>query len=367
MRSVAQSLLARHPVFAGVGVGCRWVLWLAAGHPFGLIVIGLAVIAGLPWWYRALVWVGTEVALGLWGFAGLTTGAQSLYLWGHLCRFRRRWPGEFARAYRSDRWPPVVVDNHYSVPGGLRPMLAAPRLSIMPRALDHQTIGWRMLPLADHDLVELAAAVGRVGGADDRIGSIDLRVIPGGQLALIVGFRFVGTGRSSRLPTGLELLEQGGLPEVDLDLADPLRSVLDIQGADADLVLDTGSNVATLGGFDGQAIDIGGDDDASVPGSGDSTPDDRSAAVMPGPLDGGRQPIGGGGGSGSSLPPNTRTSEKRRQGFPMKWSFSVILPSNALVAFAVAASDAGRIGILAVCAATAVSIVLIVAEGVASR
>ena len=51
----------------------------------------------------------------------------------------------------------------------------------------------------------------------------------------------------------------------------------------------------------------------------------------------------------------------------MKWSFAVILPSNILMAVVVSASDAGRVGVLAVCAATVISLILIVAEGVANR
>ena len=362
MRSVAQSLLARHPVLTGVGVGCRWTFWLAAGHPFGLMIFGLAIVAGLPWWYRTTVWAGAEVALGLWGFVGLTTGAQSIYLWGHICRFRRRWPSQFARAYRSHRWPPVVVDNHYSVPGGLRPTFAAPRLSIMPLAFDHRTIGWRLLPLADHDIAETAAAVGRVGGSDDRVSVISLRSLPGGGLALIVRFRSPGTGRSSRLPTGLGslVIDATGLSAID-PWDDPMIWPPS-SGSGSGLDPAFADQIFRLGGLVGQSADGTEDDGRTTPGAAQAW-SDRSGAMADerfgaGTLSAGRDAFI------SNVPPGYTG---RRSGFPMKWSFSVVLPSNVLMAVVVGASDAGRVGVLAVCAATVVSLILIIAEGVASR
>ena len=118
MRSIVQSFLARHPMITAVGVGFRWVMWLLAGHLFGITAFVLAMLSNVSVLYAVLVWISVEASLALWGLAGLTTGAHSLYLWAQLCRFRRRWPGQFARSYQAHRWPPVVVDNHYSVPGG---------------------------------------------------------------------------------------------------------------------------------------------------------------------------------------------------------------------------------------------------------
>ncbi len=358
MRSVAQSLLARHPLLAGVGVGYRWGLWLAAGHPFGLIVFGLAIVAGLPWWYRMTVWAGTELALGLWGFAGLTTGAESLYLWGHLCRFRRRWPGEFTRAYHGHGWPPVVVGSLYSVPGGLRPAFAAPRLSLMPRAFDHRTVGWRLLPRPDHDITELALAVGRIGGSDDRVGTISLRSLPGGELALIVRFRRLGTGRSSKLPTGLGSLviddETGGSAIDPWD--DPVRRPTSPSFASIGAV---GDDVVRLGELaDAAANETNGDEPLGMIAGPSATSAEVSDRVGGGAAS--HPAIGSDAGPFvSNLPPRSR--------FPMKWSFSVILPSNVLMAVAVGASDAGPVGVLAVCAAAVISLILIVAEGVADR
>jgi len=367
MRSVAQSLLARHPVLAGVGVGCRWLFWLAVGHPIGLMIFSLTIVAGLPWWYRTTVWAGAEAALGLWGFASLTTGAQSLHLWGHTCRFRRRWPGQFARAYRSRRWPPVVVDNHYSVPGGLRPTFAAPRLSIMPRAFDRRTIGWRLLPLADHDIYEMATAIGRVGGSDDRVGAISLRSLPGGDLALIVRFRSPGGGRSSRLSTGLGSLVINATGGSAIDPWDD--PVTRPQSATIDIALGSrcGDDVVWLGDLTGRAADSDGNGErlmaATAPGQSDGRSVRADEVFRP------RVSQGDHGDFVSNLPSGRarRARRPRRSGFPMKWSFAVILPSNILMAVVVAASDAGRVGVLAICAATMISLILIVAEGVANR
>ena len=341
MRSVAQSFLARHPVHAGLGAGGRWILWLVAGHPFGILILGLSVVAGLSWWLRVSLFAGTEAALALWGFAGLTTGAQSLHLWGHQCRFRRRWPGQFAKAYRCPRRPPVVVGIHYSVPGGLRPSFAAPRLSVLPRAFDHRTIGWRLLPFAEHEVAEMAAAVGRVGGSDCRVSAITLRSLPGGELALIVRFRSLGS-LSGRRTSGLGSLvidETGGSALDPWD--DPARRPQ--------------VSVAGLGSDSSAGVD----DSVSLGGG----VDEATAVVhmAAGPL-----ASDGAGDLVSHLPPS-RGDRSPREDLPMKWSLSVVLPSSILVAIAVLASDTGGVGTLAVGATTVVSLLLIAAEGLASR
>ena len=361
MRSVAQSLLARHPALAGVGVGCRWVAWAAVGHPFGLLLFALALGAGLRWWPSAIVGAGAEAVVGLWGVVGLTTGAQSLQLWAQLCRFRRRWPGRFSRAYRSEGHPPVVVSNLYSVPGGLRPVLAAPRLSVMPHAFDHQTIGWHLLPRADHDLMQVALAVGRVGGSDESVGAISLRSLPGGDLALIVRFRRFAVRRSTQASRALGslVIDEGGGSAIDpWDDQDLLHSLAlsDVGG---------GSNgrdhVVRLGDLPGSGADsVGGrETSASRP------PERRLGRVEPAHSNAGRQSIGSGH-FVSHLPPSA-TDQGRRRRSRMRWSFSVVLPANVLVGVAVAASDAGRVGLVAVCVAAVLSILLIVAEGAVHR
>ncbi len=366
MRSVAQSLFARHPTAAGVGVGIRWLVWLVAGHPFGLVVLLLAVDAGLWWRHAWLLGAAAELALGLWGYAGPTKGARSIHLWGQLCRFRRRWPAQFSRAYRPHRRPSVVSENHYSVPGGLRPVLAAPRLSVMPRAFDHRTIGWGILPTADHDLGELVVAVERLGSSDDRIGSIRVRRVRTGQLALIVRFRRSGVTRSILLAVGL-----GSLAEDITDEAGPCSMLSPLSpfgsgSADGDL---HDSARSRIGPPDDQkrswprgigvspVVSLG-----SVPGEAGSdtgfeawAPSGQSGRIL--------QP----GGVGSEAPMSLRRSSNDGTAFPLKWSFSVILPANSLLALVVSTSDSGPIGLVAVVAATVVSVLLIAAEAAAGR
>jgi hypothetical protein len=74
------------------------------------------------------------------------------------------------------------------VPGGLRPVLVAPQLSLIPLAFSYRTIGWILTPRAEHDLVALRAAADRVAAADTRVAEIEIREVREHRLALIVSF-----------------------------------------------------------------------------------------------------------------------------------------------------------------------------------
>ncbi|MDH3193664.1 MAG: hypothetical protein OEM40_05010 [Acidimicrobiia bacterium] len=410
MRSLVQSVFARHPVVVAGATGLRWVSWLLAGHPFGPVIAFVAFVVGLPLWYQGLTLVAVEAALALWGFAGYTNGAQALYLWGHLCRFRRRWPGRFARAYDDHRFFPVLAHNYYSVPGGLRPILVAPQLSLLPRAFSYRRVGWILTPRAEHDLPTLRLATERVAAADDRIGNIEIREVRGGRLALIVDFERPGTGRSGRLAVRIgDLADPGDDGGGGLDVlsapppppySPPYRPRESDRSTDRPGVgVGTGIGVAT--GI-GETVQIGSGDGITS-GIADAVPPVawpeperggsayggdipglqrfrlgdvpvrtwRRHAVVGGVVDDSGDVVDGTGGSEvsrvglrSSQPGRVRPPMiERRRGVSLPWSFSVIVPANLLIGVAVLLTDAGPVAVIALCAGAGASIILIIAEG----
>lgn len=391
MRSVIQSLLARHPIFAAGGVGLRWILWLVVGHPFGLAAaIFLAVATDLPLWAQLGFLAAVETALAFWGLAASTTGARSVYLWPQLCRFRRRFPSEFAQAYDTRRAIPVVGRNYYSIPGGLRPVLFAPQLSLLPGAFSYQTVGWTLRPRPQHHVDELAAAVERIAIADDRVARVQLRQVRGQDLALIVHFERPGSGMTGRLTSRLheigDLAEGGGdgggnilddppppptAPPRPDDPSIPTPSWLlgdiepggtaiypaDIPGLQRFRRTDIPSRVPALPADPtpvpdysnlGQPGHLGDYRDPSPTGS------RHLAAVIAGPW---------AADEARAAPSSHRVAPTGRA--PMRWSFTVIVPANLALGAVVWMTDAGPVAIVALCTGAAISVILIVAEEVA--
>lgn len=176
MRAVVRAYLAGHPLLTlGLIVG-RWLLWALAGHPVGVAVGLIAVVfdrslpsAGL----FALMADGILFGAGSVWQAG---SARLYWVWVQGARFRRRWPSAFTDAYVQPEFDRAAVfpGNYYSAPDGLRPVLVAPRLSILPRRLTRQDIRWAVRPWSAQSFGDIAAQAGRLGGADDRVVRADL-------------------------------------------------------------------------------------------------------------------------------------------------------------------------------------------------
>jgi hypothetical protein len=176
MRAVVRAYLAGHPVLTfGLIVG-RWVLWMAAGHPVGLVggVIAMALDRSL---FTSVVFAVVIDAL-LFGVGSVWQAgpARRYWVWVQGARFRRRWPSTFAEAYIQPEFDRAAVfpGNYYSAPDGLRPVWVAPRLSLLPRRLNHQDIRWAVRPWSAQSFGEIAAQAGRLAGADDRVARADL-------------------------------------------------------------------------------------------------------------------------------------------------------------------------------------------------
>lgn len=411
MRTVFQAILADRPRLVAVGVGLRWLAWLAVGHPFFV----LAAVFGLARGFGLVESLGlaaiVEVALTLWGVQGLTRGADAVYLWHQVCRFRRRFPATFAKAYQDPRLLALAAGNIYSAPGGLRSVLSTPRLSVVPRAFGYKTVGWVLSPREQHQPNELAAAMERIARSDSRLAG--LRVQPTRRgLALIATFAPPSRGRSGLLTAQLKDLDGGlgGRPSSNgggsgRNPDQPFNTFLNLsdQADDWDAYLNAQSEavigpVITGGAgprpqasttgypstyiheprpkspsqeppmiidandtdifdsdiFDADFFDTTDSFDSYDPVDSTQPEFPFAASLIEGP------PVDGPGFIDSSATwPRTST--------PMGWSLFVLAPANVLAGLAVMASDTSRLGIVVLFTMAVMSILLVIAEAMGSQ
>ncbi len=176
MRAVIRAYVADHPILALIFIVVRWSLWAMAGHPMAVGTFGLAVLLGRSPASALLLAVlfdgGAIVAGSIWS----DSPARTAWIWAQAARFRRRWPAAFTEAYVQPEFDRAAVfpGNYYSAPDGLRPVLVAPRLSLLPRKLSHHDVRWAVRPWSAQSFGDIAAQSGRVANADDRVVSVDL-------------------------------------------------------------------------------------------------------------------------------------------------------------------------------------------------
>ncbi len=171
MRAVSRAVLAGHPLVAFWLVALRWLAWLLVGHPLGLLLFGGGLAIGLPvaWLPPAAVAVDDLAVLA--ASRGASSAGRLVWVWSQACRFRRRWPAALADAsVRQGRDVSIIFSgNYYSTPDGLRPVLAAPRLSMLPSYAFPASVTWAVRPYGTHSFGELHAQVRRLAAVDPRI------------------------------------------------------------------------------------------------------------------------------------------------------------------------------------------------------
>ncbi len=383
MRTALQAILADRPRWVAGGVALRWLVWLAVGHPIWLITAifgwarGFGLLGGL------VLATIVESVLTAWAAQGLTPGADTFYMWQQASRFRRRFPATFAKAYRDPRLLALAVGNIYSAPGGLRPVLSAPQLSLIPTGFGPKTVGWVLTAREQHEPKELAAAMHRIAQADSKLAWVRIQPTRQPGMALIVSFAPPTAERSGLVNAQLNDLlggrYDGGQPDGHTgpmpwsDPDQPFNSFFHMTDpTDPSARWDTyssprGDNVvgsltskrrarrtrprttdfpATFIHDITQRSPI---DEETPPMIIDNPPPTTSVtSLIDGPVDG---PMFR---SRTSAGPMTRT--------PMGWSLFVLAPANLLAGLAVMASDAGFVGTTVLFSMTIISLLLVIVE-----
>ncbi len=388
MRTALQAILADRPRLVAVGVALRWLAWLAVGHPIWLITTvfgwarGFSLLGGL-----ALATI-VEIVLTAWAAQGLTPGADTFYMWQQASRFRRRFPATFAKAYRDPRLLALAVGNIYSAPGGLRPVLSAPQLSLLPTGFAPKTVGWVLTAREQHEPSELVAAMNRIAQADSRLAWLRVQPTRQGGLALIASFAPPTAGRSGlvnaqlngmlggRLDGGQPDSPHGSMPWTDPDQpfnsfyhlgdpADPWDAYADAQGDNIVGPLITGAPILrprppstkSPSTYIQRITQQSPIDEETQPMIIDTNNPpihtQPSTTPLTSLIDG--PPIDGGGFIDRTATfPRTRT--------PMGWSLFVLAPANLLAGLAVMAADVGFVGTTVLFAMALISLLLVAAE-----
>lgn len=373
MRTALQALLADRPRLVVVGVALRWLVWLAIGHPAMVLVAAFALARGFGLLASFAIATLAEFGFSAWGMSQLTRGAKAMCLWQQIARFRRRFPAAFAKAHRDPRLLALAVGNIYSAPGGLRPVLSAPGLGVMPRAFGYETVGWTLLPRPQHRTAELELAMAGIADADRGLVSLRVHRKRDGSLALIARFaqptrRWTGVltahiddldGGPGGRPPSTPTAERADSPTPDrvglgppvraeepddpfnifLNLAEPEPATPQSPNEEENAMI-----IETPDQYDAQDIyDVYNFGDTTVPQTSFSPSLIQGPAVeAPSFID--------------------RTSSLPKTKVPLGWSLFVIAPANVIAGLAVITADAGRVGTVALFAMAAVSLLLVSAE-----
>lgn len=174
MRALLKHLLAKHPVVAAIAVAVRWLTWLAIGHPAAIFVAIATITIGVP------LFLAVPLALAI--DIPLTTrmvdppALNRSWRWAQAARFRRAWPSATAALVRGGARTTVLSTNHYSSPGGYRPMLEAPPLSFFPRFNSVGEATWVVRPTATLPYLRLRTETFRIGARFDSVSIV--RILP---------------------------------------------------------------------------------------------------------------------------------------------------------------------------------------------
>lgn len=176
MRALVRAYLAGHPVQALGLIVSRWVLWFAAGHPLGTVVGLTALVAGWGLIPAAMSAALIDQAAFVGGAVWADGPTRRYWAWTQGARFRRRWPSAFTEAYVQPEFDRAAVfpGNYYSAPDGLRPVLVAPRLSLLPRRVGRHDMRWVVRPWSAQGFEAIVAQSDRLARFDDRVVRTDL-------------------------------------------------------------------------------------------------------------------------------------------------------------------------------------------------
>lgn len=179
MIAAARAVLDGRPRLAFVLVAVRSILWIAAGHPVGLLAAVSAWRLGAPALATIAVAVLLDAVAIAWSRQQGPGVGRVIWLWAMACRFRRRWPVLFNDADpRRLRFTGLLSRNRYNGAGGLRPVLAAPLLGLTPVSLRGTTAEWAVLTVAAHTPTELADVVERIADLDARLAKSQIHQAP---------------------------------------------------------------------------------------------------------------------------------------------------------------------------------------------
>lgn len=224
MRWIARGWLAAHPAVSTGLILVRWLAWLLAGHPIATSILALTLAFGLP-----APWL--LFALCADGVVGATVGELgparfgSLWHWQRACRFHRRWPSIATEiGVAVDAYLPAVLPGESIVaPHGYRPVLAAPRLSLVPVYADGSEVAWTVRPAAARSFEGLGELVAQIPAVDRRISSAGLEHASDGSGRWLLVVIFAGAKLAIR-DVNADLIDQpdrsNTVPGVDQVLTD---------------------------------------------------------------------------------------------------------------------------------------------------